>query len=187
MRAATLWFDFVDPSSYLLEIELTAVGASVERRGLEVVPPPHPLTTSDDPVWAPRYGLALPHAEALGVTLAPPRVVPWTRKAHELHLHAGESGDPALADRVRLAIYTAYFTRGEDIGRIDKLIDIAAACGLDVAAARIVLGVGRHEQDVQGARRAAGASGIDDVPALTVGDRVLRGFHNRADLLTLLR
>jgi predicted DsbA family dithiol-disulfide isomerase len=123
----------------------------------------------------------------MGIALARARLAPWTRKAHELHHHARESGGAAAADAVRLAIYQAYFMRGEDIGRIDKLVEVAAACGLDAATARTVLGVDRHEPDVLAARRAAAAAGVDDVPALVVDGRVLQGFHNRADLLTLLR
>jgi len=187
MRAATLWFDFVDPVSYLLDLEVRAVGASVEHLGLEVIPPPRPLTSPDDPVWTRRWAIARPIAEAAGVALAPPRLVPWTRKAHELHLHAREAGGADQADAVRVAIYEAFFAHGQDIGRIDKLIDIAAACGLDPAGARTVLGVDRHEPAVQAHRRAAATAGIEDVPSLTVEGRVLRGFHNRTDLLTLLR
>ena len=181
------YFDFVDPLSYLLELVGRAADGSspagVDRVGFEVVPPPRPLTTVDDPVWSLRYQIARPLASAAGVALAPPSLVPWTRKAHELHHHAREVGAVGKADEVRLAIFEAYFARGEDIGRIDRLVAIAAACGLDPAAARTVLGVDRHEEDVVAARAAAAAAGIDEVPALAVAGRVLRGFHNRADLL----
>lgn len=182
-----LWFDFVDPLSYLTELEMRAVASSlaepVERVGFELAPPPAPLTWIDEPRWSSRLALARPMAASAGVTLAPPPVVPWTRKAHELHLHAQGLGN---GDDVRLAIYRAYFERGQDIGRIDRLVAVAEACGLDPAAARTVLGVDRHEGDVLAARAAAIAAGVTDVPALTTGARMRQGFHNRADLLTLL-
>ncbi len=182
-----LWFDFVDPVSYVLELELCAVAPSlphdVERMGIELVAPPAPLTSIDDALWSERFATARPLANAKGVHLAPPAIVPWTRKAHELHAHAIELG---RGEAVRLAIYEAYFGRGDDIGRIDRLVSIAGACGLDPSAARTVLGVDRHEEFVVSAREAANATGVTDVPTLEVGGSLHRGFHNRDALLTLL-
>ncbi len=184
---ARFYFDFVDPLSYLTEIGLRALGPSVasgiERVGFELVPPPAPLSGVDDPRWAVRWAEARPAAADAGVRLAPPRLVPWTRKAHELHLHALEHGRAA---DVRLAIFTAYFERGEDIGRVDRLVEVAAALGLDAAAARTVLGVDRHEPEIVAARGAATAAGVEDVPTISVRGTLVRGFHNRGDLGTLL-
>jgi predicted DsbA family dithiol-disulfide isomerase len=185
---ARFFFDFVDPLSYLTEIELRALGPSVangvERVGFELVPPPAPLTALDDPRWSARWALARPAAEAAGVLLQPPRLVPWTRKAHELHLYAHEHGRAA---DVRLAIFSAHFERGEDIGRVDRLVEIGAAVGLDAALARTVLGVDRHEEGVVAARAEAVAAGVGDVPAIALPGALIRGFHNRGDLGTLLR
>jgi predicted DsbA family dithiol-disulfide isomerase len=175
-----VWFDFVDPLSYLLDLESPR---GVEWAGLELVPPPAPLGTIDDPFWAERLEAARRPAHMSGVVLEPPTLVPWTRKAHELHLHAREHGK---GDEVRRAIFVAYFERGEDIGRIDRLVGIAASVGLDASAARTVLGVDRHEEDVALARAAAAAAGVDDVPTIEVSGRLVRGFHNREDLGTLL-
>ena len=185
---ARFYFDFVDPLSYLLELELRAAEPSlpgpVERVGFEIVPPPEPLSALADPRWAPRWTEARPLAAVAGVRLAPPALVPWSRKAHELHLHALEHGKAAEA---RLAIFSAYFERGEDIGRIDRLVEVAGAVGLDAGAVRTVLGVDRHEEAVVTARAAAVAAGVTDVPALSVHGRLVRGFHNRGALGTLLR
>ncbi len=184
---ARFYFDFVDPLSYLLELEVRALEAShpgrVERVGFELAPPPAPLTALEDSRWAARWAEARPTAAAAGVLLEPPRVVPWTRKAHELHLHAREHGK---ADEVRLAIFTAYFGRGEDIGRVDRLVEIAVALGLDRTAAKAVLDVDRHEEGVLASRADATAAGVADVPVITMGGGLVRGFHNRGDLGTLL-
>jgi len=183
-----LWFDFVDPLSYVMELEVRAVqsalGAIVERIGLEIVAPPAPLGSIDDPTWAARLTDARARGAAAGATLTPPRLVPWTRKAHELYLHAHALG---RSDDVRLAIYRAYFEQGQDIGRIDRLAAVAEACGLDPVAARTVLGVDRHQADVLAAREVAAAAGVRETPTLEVGSRLERGFHNRAGLLTLVR
>ena len=177
---ARVWFDFVDPLSYLLDLESPR---DVEWVGFELVPPPAPLGSIDDPFWSVRLEAARRPARITGVVLEPPTLVPWTRKAHELHLHAREQGK---GDEVRRAIFAAYFGRGEDIGRIDRLVEIAASVGLDASAARTVLGVDRHEEDVALARAAAAAAGVDDVPTIEVAGRLVRGFHNREDLGTLL-
>lgn len=182
--ASILYFDFVDPLSYLQEIELVALASDVERVGFELAPPPAPLTGVDDPRWKERFEKAHPLAKAAGLTLSPPALVPWSRKAHELHLHAREIGH---ADEVRRAIFEAYFARGEDIGRVDRLVALAVSLGMDRTATKAALDVDRHEQEVSDARRAAAEAGIVDTPTLVAGGRALRGFHNRADLGTLVR
>lgn len=185
---ARFYFDFVDPLSYLVELELRAVEPSlpgrIERVGYELVAPPAPLTGLDDVRWSARWAEARPAAAAAGVLLEPPRLVPWTRKAHELHLHASEHGK---ADEARLAIFTAYFGRREDIGRVDRLVEIAVGLGLDRTIAKAVLDVDRHEEGVVAARADATVAGVVDVPAISVQGQLARGFHNRGDLGTLLR
>jgi len=178
------YFDFVDPLSYLQDLELLALGREVVRIGFELAPPPEPLTAVGDARWKDRWDAARLLAQAAGVRLAPPALVPWSRKAHELHLHAAEHG---RGDEVRRAIFAAYFGRGEDIGRVDRLCALAASVGLDRTAVKAALDVDRHQEGVSEARRAATRAGIGDTPAIVVGGRILRGFHNRADLSTLLR
>ncbi|MEQ1856448.1 MAG: DsbA family protein [Longimicrobiales bacterium] len=184
---ARLWFDFVDPVSYLVELELCAVESAfdqtVERVPFEMVPPPGSLTSIEDPLWTTRFAIARPIAAAAGLSVEPSRVVPWTRKAHELHLHARSLGK---GDEVRLAIYRAYFGSSVDIGRIDRLVAIAEGCGLDGSTARTVLGVDRHEEDLLAARQAAAAAGVTEAPTLEVGGALHWGFRNRSDLLTLV-
>jgi predicted DsbA family dithiol-disulfide isomerase len=182
-----LYFDFIDPVSYLLELELRRVEPSlagrVERIGFELVPPPAPLTSVDDPRWSARWAEARPLAERRAVRLDPPRLVPWTRKAHELHTLAREHGK---VDEARMAIFSAYFD-GEDIGRVDRLVEIAVSLGLDRTTTKAVLDVDRHEADVVRARGAGVALGVSDVPTMVVRGRLVRAFHNREDLGTLLR
>jgi predicted DsbA family dithiol-disulfide isomerase len=141
------YFDFVDPLSYLQEIELAGLGAvgSIEPIGFELAPPPAPLTSVADERWQRRYAEARTLPAADGVTLAPPPLVPWTRKAHELHLLARESG---RADEVRRAIFEAYFGRGEDIGRVDRLVEVAAGLGLDRTTVKAALDVDRFDEEV---------------------------------------
>jgi predicted DsbA family dithiol-disulfide isomerase len=184
--ANTFYFDFVDPLSYLQEMELAGLAAasSIEAVGFELAPPPAPLTSIDDERWQRRYAEARTMPAAADVTLAPPPLVPWTRKAHELHLLGREHGRAA---DVRRAIFEAYFGRGEDIGRVDRLVEIAAALGLDPTAAKAALDVDRFDDEVARARRSAAESGIVDTPSVASPAGILRGFHNREALGTLLR
>lgn len=180
---ARIWFDFVDPLSYLLSREVPMSAPGLAWTGFELRPPPAPLTATDDPFWAERWREAWAHAEDAGAELRPPRLVPWTRKAHELHAFAATRD---LGDRIRVAIFEAYFARGRDIGRIDVLVEVAVAAGIDRAEVKAVLDVDRHEADVTAARAEAEALGVDDVPMLLAEERLERAFPQPKRLGTLL-
>jgi len=182
---ARFFFDFVDPLSWLVEralAELEAAGGPrVQRVGLELRPPPAELTRPSDPLWAERWEAA--RTAAPDVRFEPPPVVPWTRKAHELHAFAERHQGGAS---VRGGIFQAYFERGRDIGRVDALVEIAAASGLDRTEARAALDVDAYLEAVLGAERGAAELGIARLPALLVDGRLVQGFHNLRDLSTLL-
>jgi 2-hydroxychromene-2-carboxylate isomerase len=181
---ARLFFDFTDPLSYLVErtlAELEHEDPLADRIGFELRPPPEPITAATDPLWAPRWEVARRVSGALPA--APPPLVPWTRKAHELHLWAAARES---AVEVRRALFEAFFQEGRDIGRVDELVRIAVAAGLDGTAAKATLDVDRHEQDVMEVRRDAARCGVVELPALVFGGRVVQGFHNLTDLSTLL-
>ena len=113
-------------------------------------------------------------AAALGVPFSPPARIPWSRKAHELALHARERG---CFRSVHRALFEAHFSGSEDIGRIDALADIAATGGLDPGEVRTVLGVDRYRPEVERLRRAARRAGIRGVPTFESGGARLEGFR----------
>ena len=185
-----IYFDFVDPLSYAVSCTLDAQSAgadnltpTIEWIGFELRPYPTPLTATRDPMWAGRWAQADEQAAALNLSFAPPPLVPWTRKAHELHTFGCQQG---AGDAIRAAIFGAYFTEGKDIGRVDVLVDLASAAGLDRTGTKAVLDVDRHEADVASARRAAETLGVRDVPSLSVDGRLVEGFPDLTDLGTLL-
>lgn len=184
---ATLYYDFIDPLSFLLVAELSHVQGLADTdlawHPLELRPPPTPLVTVDDPAVAERWEAAQAVAGEDAAALSPPRLVPWTRKAHELVLYAGEHG---REHDVRRRIFEAYMTERSDIGRVDVLVAIAIEAGLDRTESKAVLDVDRHEADVARLREEALAAGIVEIPTLVVGDRRLEGFHNRDRIGTLL-
>lgn len=182
-------FDFVDPLSY---VAWRAFDEHAEDRreavvtrwvGLELRPPPLPLISTDDPFWAARWREAGGRAASLGFELSPPRVAPWSRKAHELVFFAAHHGvEPA----VRSALFEAYFERAADIGRIDVLVDIASGLGLDRGETKATLDVDKHAEDVLTARTEAEALGLHDIPVMSVDGKPLQGFPDPSTLLTLL-
>jgi len=180
-----LWFDYVDPASYLVQLLLGELRAEVQWRPLELRPPPSPLLRASDPAWREHLGAMGRLAEEEGVRFHPPTFLPWTRKAHELALHAREKGCFAP---IHGAIFDALFQEGRDIGRVDVLVAIGAACGLEQTETRAVLDVDRFAAGVEAERAAAAAMGVRGVPTLTRGrlDR-LEGFRGRAALEAFLR
>ena len=183
------YFDFVDPVSYLLDAEIAAAAAALDvhvvRTGVEINPPPHPMGTSDDAVWGPRWDDAERVAASFGRPLHRPDVVPWSRKAHELVEHVREN-DESLVPELSKALLVAFFQDRRDIGRVDVLVDVARGLGLDRTETKAVLDVDRYEEAVARRRIEVVEAGLRVVPTVTFADRRLEGFHNRASLSTLL-
>ena len=181
------WFDFVDPLSWLLALELEPLVQSSEMvvRWLprELRPPPTPLTVVDDAELAERWVAAQAIRGSNLPAFAPPRLVPWTRKAHELVLHADEHD---RADLVRTRIFSAYLLEGRDIGRVDVLVDIARAEGLDPTETKAVLDVDRYGASVSAFLERAAAAHVATKPTLVMDDRRVEGFHNGAAIRTFV-
>jgi 2-hydroxychromene-2-carboxylate isomerase len=181
-----LYFDFIDPLSRLMGGELASIPEIGPRgfawRPLEMRPPPAPLTTLEDPSMADLWA-DVGATDPQGRRYAPPLLVPWTRKAHELVLHAGASD---MDREVRELVFDAYLVEGRDIGRVDVLVELARSAGLDATETKAVLDVDRYEAEVAEAQAAARKRGIDAPPALEHAGRTLRGFHNAAAIRTFL-
>lgn len=186
--APLFFFDYSDPLSYLVDRELATIAATPaalfpRRLPLELRPPPAPLLDPDEPEWRARWSLALEVAEGAGVRLAEPPLVPWTRKAHELVLHAASKG---LGEEAHRAVFEAVFERGQDVGRVDALVALGAGLGLDAMETKVVLDVDRYAEQVAAARARAARAGIAEPPAVVSAHGTLQGFHNRDALFTFL-
>ena len=158
--------DFTCPFSYVTE----AVLRRLEDEGLaapryaayELYPAPAPPgAPSADELRAAR-----PLADALGIALNPPRTRPRTRKAHEAAKLAEQKG---AGRALREAVFAAAFGEGRDIGRIDVLVELGAALGLDPSELKVVLDVDTFSGAVDADRALAARLGIAAVPALVVG------------------
>jgi len=178
------WYDYIDPASYLVERILGELpGFEVVRRPVEVVPPERPVVPPEDPGWLEHLAAMTGEAAALGIELRPPPVVPWSRKAHELAFHAREQG---CFGPIHRAIFDGYFLDGQDIGRVDVLVELAAGAGLDRTTSRVILDVDRFAAVVTAERGAAEVAGVHGIPVLEWGGRRLTGFHGLEEIRTFL-
>ena len=180
------YFDYVDPLSFLIERRLAALegeaGVTVERVPLELVTPPAPLLDPAADPWRERWVEA--RAAAPELELASPRVLPWTRKAHEL---AHEARAQERFEPVHRALFEAFHLQGRDLGRVDVLLEIAVRFGMDLTHTKAVLDVDRHTEAVEAARADAERLAVAGVPALLADDRRMSGLHDRGALLAFLR
>ena len=183
----TFFFDYVDPLSWILErdiAELEAEGVPpVGRHPLELRTPPASLVRPDDPLWVGRWEEAARLTGSGGFTLARPTLVPWTRKAHELALHARAQGRFA---GVHAALFRAFLQEGRDIGRVDVLVALAVTAGLNATETKAVLDVDRYAATVDGLRGEAERLAIRGVPTLLSGRERLEEVPSRETLRRLL-
>lgn len=183
MLQARLYFDYVDPGSLLVERRLERValdrGVAVERVPFEVRPPPEPLIDPQGAAWGLYWSQMIDEAREEGLEIRAPGRVPWTRKAHELALHAREKG---RFDEVHEALFRALLTEGHDLGRVDVLVGLAGECGLDPGETKVALDVDRHTAELLRWRAEAEAAGVQGVPTLVVQDRHLEGVPSSAEL-----
>ncbi|HYH82626.1 MAG TPA: DsbA family protein [Longimicrobium sp.] len=159
--------DFTCPFCHVTEAALRRLedeGVAAPRfAAFELYPAPAPLPAS---VSAEDLEAARPLADELGAPLATPALVPRTAKAHE----AAKLGASKDVERpMREALFTAYFGEGRDIGRVDVLVELAAAAGLDATETHVVLDVDRFADAVTADRALARRLGVAAVPALIVG------------------
>ena len=108
-------------------------------------------------------------------------------RAHQLIHWAGLAG---CAHAAKQALFSAHFTRGEDIADLDVLTRIAAAIGLDPEEARTVLAQGRYAEAVREAETLWTGRGIQAVPAIVFAGRYLvsgaQGMENFGAILERL-
>ena len=172
----SFYYDYVDPASFLLEGALEAVesASGVQRRPYEIQPPPRPMVDPRDRGWRTYWDAMIEAGREMGVELVRPEMTPWSRKAHELALHAREVG---AFPEVHRAVFRAHMLEGRDIGRVDVLVEIGTAAGLDLTRTKAVLDVDRHTAEIVRLREEAERRGVRGVPTLLVEGRRLEGFH----------
>jgi predicted DsbA family dithiol-disulfide isomerase len=186
-RVLALYYDYVDPASFLMEERLRRLegsgGYSIVLEPFEGVPPPEPLVDPSDEGWADHWRPLAEFGLSMGLELKRPWIVPWTRKAHELAFKARNEG---CFPEIHLSLFRAYLLEGLDIGRIDVLVELARSCGMDALETKVALDVDLYRESVLERRRLALEVGVTRPPALLCGEERLDGFPEERVLLEFL-
>ena len=95
-----------------------------------------------------------------------------TFDAHRL-LHWAEEGGPGLQLALKHALFTAYFTDGDNPSDHEVLVRAAVGVGLNGDEARAVLASDRYATEVREREQLYLQNGIHSVPAVIVNDRHL--------------
>ncbi|HEX8904690.1 MAG TPA: DsbA family protein, partial [Longimicrobiaceae bacterium] len=180
--------DFTSPFCHVTEAalrRLEAEGLAAPRYAAFELYPAGTALPAAPP--AEEVAAAGPLAEELGMEIAAPATLPRTRKAHEAAKFAEQRG---VGREMREAVFAAYFGAGRDVGRIDVLVELGAALGLDATEMKVVLDVDSLSGAVAADRALARRLGIAALPALVVGAgagaELVTGARSYAELRALL-
>ena len=182
-----LFFDYVDPASYLLDRRLRLLeksgGFKLALAAFEISPPPGPLLNPEEGAWAQHWNSFEEAGRELEIELKRPWIVPWSRKAHELAFHARKEG---CFPEIHETLFRAYLLEGLDIGRVDVLVDLGRKHGLDPTETKTVLDIDLHRASVLEARDEALKAGATQPPTLVFDGRRMDGYPDDDTLGTFL-
>ena len=187
----TIFSDFTCPFSYVTETALRKYAqrdgeVEVRYRAFELFPAPTELPSpAEEPGWE---AAVRPLADRLELALMVPGFRPRTRKAHEAARFAAERG---LEERMRDAIFRAYWADGRDIGRIDVLTALIQPLGVDPVDLKIALDIDQFEDTVANDLHTARRLHIPGAPTLFIGTgpgaAILVGAQTPEALATAMR
>ena len=186
-RVLRLYYDYVDPASYLLEHRLrgleNATDFSLALEPFELSSPPSVLLDPGEDSWTRHWEAMEEASRGLGIDLRRPWIVPWSRKAHELALHARKEG---CFQEIHNTLYRAYLSESLDIGRVDVLVDLARQHGLDPMDTKTALDVDLHRESVLKRRQDGLDAGITKPPTLLWQGRKMDGYADDRTLREFL-
>jgi predicted DsbA family dithiol-disulfide isomerase len=176
MQRLVVYSDYVCPFCYLADsvvARLRGEGLQCEYRAFELRPAPAPLIDGDnDYIQRAWTESVVPLAARLDVEIHRPKIHLRSQKAHEAVAFARERG---RVDEMHAAVFRAFFLQGMDIGRIDLLVGIGEALGLDRTELRVALDIDRYTEAVLAVERSAVQEGIVGVPTFITesGERMV--------------
>jgi predicted DsbA family dithiol-disulfide isomerase len=120
-----------------------------------------------------------------GLEMRPPPLIANSRLALEAAEFAREHGAFDCYHRV---LFAAYFRDGQNIGDIDRLVALAAACGMDGGELRAALVQGRYRAVVADKTEQAKEMGVTGTPAFLLDNCfVITGAQDMAVFRDVLR
>jgi len=145
--------DYVCPYCYLSDLGLGRLrreNVDMEVGAYELWPPDAALPSGREAWMVEGWERSVAAiAREVGVAVERATLMTRTRKAHEAVAYARSIG---ARDAMHEAVYHAYWQERRDIGRIDVLVDIAGALGLDRTDMKVALDIdqwtARVEQDL---------------------------------------
>ena len=97
-----------------------------------------------------------------------PAFLPRTGPALQAALFAQDLGDDAFG-RFHRAVFRAYFSRGVNIGRADRLLEVAGEADVDPEALSGALEDERYEDEIRRAREEASSYEVTGTPTFLFG------------------
>jgi predicted DsbA family dithiol-disulfide isomerase len=98
----------------------------------------------------------------------------------------GEAGQEGLADAVLGALFDAFYREERDIGKLEVVLDVAAAAGLS-SGLEAALQEGTYRESVAQSRAAAHALGVVAVPTFLAGGNGIVGIPEFAAFEQLIQ
>lgn len=107
------------------------------------------------------------------MTMAPGSRIWNTFDAHRLIHWAEEAGGAQAAHGLKMALFSAHFTDGENVSASEILCKVAGSVGLDAGEAAAILSSTRYAAEVRAAEEHWRRQGISAVPAVIINDRYI--------------
>ena len=190
MVSIKVYSDYVCPYCLLGEQVLARAIAgkevAVEWMPFELRPAPTPTLRPEDDYLQTTWARSVyPMAATLGVPIVLPKVSPQphTHLAFEGYQFAKEHGQ---GEAYTHRMFTAFFQEEQNIGDVEVLTRLATEVGLDAATFRAALVNRTYRQQHQLALREAARVGISAVPSFLIGNKLVRGLPQEADLARLI-
>ncbi len=160
--------DFVCPWCYIGLQELERIEQEYE---LDVRFAPYLLDPTTPPEGKPRRPMTNPgdpptdmekRGQGLGITFSRGRT--FTSNPHLAHEAAEYAAEHGFEPAFHHAMFKSYFTDLADIGKIENVLAVGAAVGIDPAALRTVLEDGTYRQQVDDGLDWSHEAGVTAVP-----------------------
>lgn len=160
--------DFVCPWCYIGLKELDRIQQEYE---LEVRFAPYLLDPTTPPEGKPRRPMTQPgdpptdmeqRGQSLGITFSRGRT--FTSNPHLAHEAAEYAAEHGFEPAFHRAMFKSYFTDLDDIGKIDKVVEVGALVGIDANALRAALDAGTYRQQVDDGLDWSHEMGVTAVP-----------------------